>query len=647
MEPCCPTHDEALAELERLAPGAPLLALGQTVFWDEPMKAGVALAAQKFGRKFVTGVHDTDYFGKLHLGRGQRGFRALPHNDTTTKDLWSAAGEFSRMFGSETVVTRDLLQQAGLRLAKVTRDRPGILDEYTEAWGWRGLVSLSENTRIIAETPLGPLFNELNDTFQWALDASLASVAGNHREDQVAMAEQLRSLVCDASEPRESQTLSTYYRRIIPGMLDLVAGEHVDAEVTATTELLRFNTDTWQLPRFELFGLFVDHQTREHAKQAYNDSVRGSEIYTLDRFGSWAIPFDLVVPGHGRGTLRIAPKAIIIMTPKPLFITTKKTVANLAELAVAIEGKFGSNCTVVGKAVTLIGMMAREFVFVFHEGASGYVWRSRNLHQKLAPIWDVPIHPILRVKYEPWDAMKECCAWLELPEPFRQPFGVDELCAPSFAQRWREVIEEQKALLVTLSEHRRALDFIRFLSQRFGQSWHNLAREYESLHDRLEQLDRDLGAIREDKAVAAEEIREQKRNRVAAERAKGEHWRAKIFEKEPTAADFEERKRLTQAVETAIHAVAEAKRRWRDLQAQQDALVAADEVQNAHRRRRNIELEAELKRLKLARQAIVTSQGLEKSGHRPAAWWFALVCPGGSWFRETVASARYYLEPLR
>src|SRR5580658_5890826 len=122
---------QVLETLEKVAPGVPLLALGQTIFWDEPLKAGVALASRRLGykRRFVAGVHDTDYFAKLASGKQKAGaYKALPHNDTTTRGLWSAAGEFSTLFGSETVITRDALAAAGLRIDRLKEARPNILD---------------------------------------------------------------------------------------------------------------------------------------------------------------------------------------------------------------------------------------------------------------------------------------------------------------------------------------------------------------------------------------------------------------------------------------------------------------------------------------------------------------------------------------
>jgi hypothetical protein len=65
-----------------------------------------------------------------------------------------------------------------------------------------------------------------------------------------------------------------------------------------------------------------------------------------------------------------------------------------------------------------------------------------------------------------------------------------------------------------------------------------------------------------------------------------------------------------------------------------------------HDRRRSIELEAELARLRMIRQAIIASRGLKRAAHRPSAWWFRLISPDGLWFRETVDTAHCYLEPL-
>lgn len=649
VDSSCPSQARVLAELQEMAPDAPFLALGQTVFWDEPLKSGLALTSKKlgYGRKFVAGVHDTDYFAKMPGSKPNGGYRAFPHNDTTTKGLWSAAGEFSSLLGSETVVSVKLLHAAGLKLAKLVRERPGVLDEATEAWGWRGVASLGAEPTVTAETPIGPLFPVLNETLSWALETSVATIAGRDRAAARALADQLETIVCDTYEVCDQQTLSSFFRRLLPEMYSLTAGEAIDLETTATTELLRFNSSTAKLPRFDLLELFVSPSTRLDARQAYDAAIKGSEIYPLERFGSGAIPFDLVIPGRGRGTIRLGTKAIVVMTPEPQFITLKKPLESAQQMAEAIERKFGPNCTVVGKAVTLIGSLAREFVFVFHEGASSYVTYSADLHRRLAAIGHpLALHPILRIKYEAWDALDQCCTWFELPEPFRRPFGVEDLCSPSFAARWRKVAEEQKQLLARLGEVHRPLDLIRMLSEKVGGSWEKLAHEYEQIHHALDHLNSRIAEIKRQKHEVLEQIRQAKCDRVDAEIRKGNHWRERIFEKQPVEADWEERKRLTAAVEEAIQRRRRLSQEWHKLQAHQDAVVGSAEVQKAHESRRNIELEIEFKRLNLVREAVITSHGLEKSGHRPSAWWFPLVSSDGCWFKETMRKAEYRLEPL-
>lgn len=641
---------EALGRLNEIAPDAPFLALGQTVFWDEPMKAGIALASKRLGyaRRFIAGVHDTDYFAKLPSGKRQPGkFKAFAHNDTTTKGLWSAAGEFSTLFGSETVVTREMFAAGGLKIERVRRARPDVLDEATEAWGWRGVVSLDDAPPVTAELPLKPVFGELRATFDWALDNALMSLTGQSRVAAEELADRLRTKLCDAAEMEAAPTLSSFYRSLLPDFYSFAAGTEVDLDTSATTELLKFNVFTAQRGRFELLDLFLRAATSGIAKQAYDDAIHGSGLYELHRFGTGAIPFDLVIPGKGRGTLRLGRRGLVVMTRQPQFASLKKPIESVQELAEVIERKFGPDCTLVGKAVTLIGMLAREFVFVFHEGASGYVRYSRALHQAIAKAGaPLELNPILRVKYRAWDALQVSCSWMSLPEPFQRPFGAEEMCAPSFAQRWKQVGDEQEALIGQLGSLKRPIDLIYFLETNVGGSWNCLSREYEGLHAELESLKANVDDLTHQRHAVYARVKGLKSKRGELEKAKGDHFRAHFFEKTPTEADIAERERLTQEIEDLIHSLDAARMEVRDLMRRQSEFAQSPEVLKVHDRRRAIELEAELKRMRLIRHAVISSKGLQHANLRPSAWWFPLVCPDGLWFRETVDSAECYLEEL-
>lgn len=642
------TLAEALAELDCSAPGAPLLALGQTVFWDEPMKAGVAQAVRKTGgpRRFIAGVHDTDYFAKAHVAEGKRQFQALPHNDTTTRDFWSAAGEFSALFGSETVVTRDMLALGGLKFRRLTQARPTFLDEATEAWGWKGIAFLGNDAPVTADVSSCELIKELEHTLRWALDVSLGCLTGGDRSAAESEADALVTMLCDAFQSDETDGLGGLYERLLPSIFEYTARSSVDIETTRTTRLLKFNTSTCGLPRFELLGLFIGPDTRAKAVEAYNEAVKTSGLYAVDRFGTGAIPFDVYVPGRGRGTLRIGERGLVINTPKPLFASLKKPIESIQQLAEVLEARFGPDIAIVGKAVTLIGMLAREHVFVFHEGASSYVTLSRKMHQLLAPVWGASINPILRVKYDAWSALDSSCSWLRLPELLRRPFGTDELCSPSFAGRWKHVADEQRDVLSKLGTLKRPIELIEFLNTVYGGSWHHLAEEYARLQVELNALRDRINEVREERIALYRRRNQLKDARREAEKALGDHFRANIFEKQPTEAQLAEREALSGALQSVIDEQDLVRGALIKAFHQQNELAQNEAVRAAHARRRNIEIEAELKRASIIREAVVASKGLERASQRPSAWWLSLVSPDGLWFRETVNSAEAYLEPL-
>ena len=649
MEEFCRSQKEALEELERVAPGAPFLALGQTVFWDEPMKAGVVQTARRLGieRPFLCGIHDTDYFAKVPHKELKAGYAALPHNDTGTQALWSAAGEFSSLFGSETVVTRERLAAAGGKIAWIASQRPGYLDEVTEAMGWRGIASYGAHVKTVAETPLNRLFETLYSTFDWAVQETLNAITGSEKARSVEAAGALSAMVCDRWDGAEPRNLAEFYRLLAPKVYDLVAGEHVVTDSTRTTELLRFNRQTCGRPRFGLLQFFLDPKTRAQACAAYDEAVEGSQMYALEKFGAGALPFDVYIPGIGRGTLRLGKRGGLVMAEEPVAFSFKKPVESVERLAEVLEAKFGPDAVVVGKAVTLIGMLATEFVFVMHEGASTYMPVTVAFNRMISKSWPgMRLNPVLRVRYEPWDALSECKAWFQLPEPLRRPFGAEEMSAESFSKRWRAIAKEQSDLLEMLSSLRSPLELITFLDSQEGGQWSCLANEYQAMHRDMAALNQKVKAVRAKRAKVVKELKKLKVERAHAESQLGKHWRERVFQKDPDDAELKRREELMAQLAGAIAKIEECKRRWRGLHQEQAALVRAEGVKKARDRRKSIDFEAELMRLKLVRSAVIATDGLRRAGHRPAAWWFPLVSPSGCWYKATMKRAEYYLEPL-
>ncbi len=120
-----------------------------------------------------------------------------------------------------------------------------------------------------------------------------------------------------ASEP--DATLSDLYRWLTPRLWACVRGTgSCNLQTSHSLKIFRFNRETAEFPRFQFVDLFLNLSTRKIACNAYNAAVQGSGIYTLDQFGEGALPFDVVIPKRGRGTLRVHQNSLVIETEPPI-----------------------------------------------------------------------------------------------------------------------------------------------------------------------------------------------------------------------------------------------------------------------------------------------------------------------------------------
>jgi hypothetical protein len=537
--------------------------------------------------------------------------------------------------------------QAGARLEKLARSRPGVLDEATEAFGWRGIVSLDQDAPLAGEVSILNVFDPLQKTLDWAIESTIEAIGEDSKPLAVEKSNELWTAVCNSYAFAETGTLTDFYCDLLPAIYDFVAGESVPLEVTRTSKILQFNTRTCTRDRFKLLDCFLRPESRERAVAAYDAAVSGTEVYQLERFGSGAIPFDLVVPGHGRGTIRLGKRGLVIAGANPLFASFKKQIESVADLAEIIERKFGPNCVVIGKAITLIGMLATEFVFVFHEGASSYTKQSLKFHEGLdASGFGLKWNPILRMRYDTWGALDSLNSWIHLPKPLQMAFGTEDVCAASFASRWQIVAQEQTVLLAELSELKRPVELIQFLDQHVGGAWSALAKEYEAIHERIAGVLTKLQIEHDQRMALYGQLRIAKASRVDAERAKGEHFRLSIFDRSPNSSDLDKRNELSENVLKTISSITNLRAEIEASGRRQKGIASSKEIAKAHERRRSIELEAELKRVHLIRNAIISSKGLVRAGFRPSAWWFPLLSPNGDWIRRTWETSRCYFESL-
>lgn len=654
-----------------------MLALGQTVLWDEPMKAVLQRYLPLYHPRAVVwmGVMDTDYFSKPPFtvsGRGE--YRLFPHNDGSTKEIWVAAGELSRLFGCEVVPTRSMYSAHGVQLETVARNAPegrrAFIDRVTEAWGWLGLVNTGSRRMLSGDVPLKDVFHVLVEQVRWALESTAASLHGSARDAALRQAERLQSWIEEFFSANPSAKLVELYLELGPRLCEFLLGRYPERlQTVLSSQLLRFNTDTVHRPLFRVLDLFLEPRTEEALKSAYNQAVIDSEIYTLDKFGEGAIPFDLVVPGHGRGTICITGNRITVQSDEPIHIRSEEPVRSAAQLAAAVESALGKDVSLIGKAVTLLCMLGAEFVVVLNETASQYVWRTERMTALLRDQGiQLPLFPILRLVYPTWDTIRETGVEICLPEHLAQAFGKETVSSAEFAGRWRQVCAEQESILEKMKRLSGPVELLSFLAERDSSTWSPLLEEYLAQKNVLLSACERIDRLKRQTQDLYSRLRELKQQCELIAREKGNDYRACVAplkerlwhityanpgSNEEAAqlmrriAQEEERRKIFDVQWERIRSmIVKLRAEISKTRAERRAVETSSEVVRARRRLQEIALRAQEVKLWLVRNAYLTSKGLYQTCYRPSSWWIPLLSPDGRWFEGIARETKAYLEPL-
>ncbi|HET6456371.1 MAG TPA: hypothetical protein VFI02_18350 [Armatimonadota bacterium] len=662
---------EVFRRLKTEFPGVKLLALGQTVYWDEPMKAILQrrLNEQYPECRMIIGIHDADYFSKVPSTLDLHGWGILPHNDGSTKDLWAATGEISALFGSETIPTREQLAANGVRLDKIAKDFPAgraaLMDMATEAWGWRGLVHTDAGTEIACCIPLEDSLPHLIELLEWGFHHTLdaLSVVDSTRGRRVA--DELIAEVRDYADSHPDDSITDMFRDFLVRFYERFLGTSENLEVSGASRLFTFNRSTAGLPRFNLLGAFLNPETRAACQEAYDLAVRGSDTYTLDRFPPGAIPFDLVVPRKGRGTICLRDNHVVIDMEEPITLPGETLPTTPGALASLIEDHFGPEVALVGKALTLVLMMAREFVFVLHEQASAYVPRCRKMAALMKERGvNLPFLPILRVNYHTWDCLSACDATFSLPGHLAAAFRQGEITSREFADSWQSTVREQEELLKRIAATTSLDELLAFLIEQQADPWRERIETHMNAYATVLDLSEKARPLKEESVRLRDLSHQIKQEVQQLEIEKGEHFREKVkplkdemdriaLEGKNDAAILQElrsqeelRAELEKQIEAKREEANQAHNRSLQLKHEVRSLENGEEAVNARRAVDLIEYEAELARLWLVRDAILVSQGLTYTNHRPSAWWFLMADPELKWFNAVASTAEFRFEEM-
>ena len=664
------THrlQEFLGSLERTLPGVPLAAFGQTPFWDEAVKAVVAAAVD---RPVVAGIHDLDFFSRLRTPLPGERWQMIPRNDGGLREAWIAAGELSALFGAEAGPTRSGYVAAGVQIDKMAsgKRRQEMLDRWTESWGWRGVVENAPAPRPICDVPAREALPALRDLLRWGFDQTARHLAHcAQRRAAQQFGDGLEREMEQFLQSHPSAMLNEMYESLLQSMYrTLLGGLPPNLSFAGTRRLLTFNRETAGLARFRLAGLFLDPQYTETCRRAYNEAVREVGIATLSDADENALPFEVYIPGRGRGELQVNTDHLHIRTDPPVRVPIEKPVTGCADLAEVLEKRLGPDVALLGKAVVLPAMLSAEFAMIFMESGSSYLPQTRRMLETLrAAGLPAEAHPMVRLRVRTWDALAACSVEFRLPEHLQQAFARHTISAPEFARGWKRAVSDQRRLLLRLRKATTPCDLVELLGHEEHAAWFdrlercNAARaemlEVQKLASELRHRALDI-RLREDDVfveIGALEKRRGELNRARLRPLK--HALAALPEDAPRAtrdrlrAEHARAEREGRALLLALEAKQAERRKWREkraaLRRQVHALERSGRSARARRTLAAVQRVADRVRLRLARHALLTCETLPHADLRPSAWWMPAVDASGAWFARVRRTARCRLEAL-
>jgi hypothetical protein len=104
-------------------------------------------------------------------------------------------------------------------------------------------------------------------------------------------------------------------------------------QTTASLELFRFNRQTRNRPASVLSICSCSPQRATRPGAVTTMRCAAAAFTRCRSFGDGALPFDVVIPGRGRGTLRLHDGSLYIETEEPITLCTGCDCGSIGELA--------------------------------------------------------------------------------------------------------------------------------------------------------------------------------------------------------------------------------------------------------------------------------------------------------------------------